>query len=129
MRRAWLAFSCLGYFCCGCEERPPQGTHTIDQFVFITTNTTIFEVTNRLGVPDAITGSGVSRFEYHLSDRSHVRIWPNDLGRLTYQQEHLGADLRGHQTRPGVYPAWGASTSTVIKMWHGNRQLIPQREK
>jgi hypothetical protein len=88
--------SCLGLLA-GCSESSPRGTHTIEQFSFITTNTTNQEVTNLLGAPDAITGSGVARFQYYLTDRSYVRIW---------------------------FSEWGSPTSTVVMLAHGTNFLL-----
>ena len=84
----------------GCDRGLPKGKHTIAAFSFITSSTTIQEVTNRLGAPDAITGSGILRYQYHLTDCSYVRIWP---------------------------AKWSQPTSTVVLMVHGTNTLINVR--
>ena len=81
----------------GFSGKLPRGSHTLEQFAFITTHTTIHEVTNRLGLPDAITGSGVARFEDYLRGRSRIRIWPSE---------------------------WGSPSSSVVLMEHGANVLV-----
>src|SRR5579871_5046250 len=98
MRAAFTVLGCA-FLLTRCSERLPRGEHTLEQFSFVTTNMTIQEVTNRLGAPDAITGRGVPRFEYYLTDRTHVLIWPFD---------------------------WGSPTSHVMMMTHGTNYLLPR---
>jgi hypothetical protein len=56
------------------------GTRTTDnipaQFAFITTNTTLQQVMDRVGKYDRVRGSGISHFEYDLSDGSAVLVSP-----------------------------------------------------
>jgi hypothetical protein len=46
------------------------------QFAFITTNTTLQQVIDRVGKYDRVRGSGVLYYEYDLSDGSAVLVSP-----------------------------------------------------
>ncbi len=56
------------------------GVHTTNsiptQFAFITTNTTLQQVIDRVGKYDRVRGSGISYYEYDLPDGSAVLISP-----------------------------------------------------
>jgi hypothetical protein len=47
------------------------------QFAFITTNTTLQEVVDRVGKYDRVRGSGISYYEYDLPDGSAVLVCPD----------------------------------------------------
>ena len=51
------------------------------EFAFITTRTTLRQVTDRLGKYDRVRGSGISYYEYDLPDGAAVLVgpeWPFD---------------------------------------------------
>jgi hypothetical protein len=47
------------------------------KFAFITTNTTLQEVVDRVGKYDRVRGSGISYYEYDLPDGSAVLVCPD----------------------------------------------------
>jgi len=68
----------------GCSKREQAISVTVSwptndlpaQFMFITPNTTLQQVIDRVGKYDRVRGSGISFYEYDLSDGSAVLIRP-----------------------------------------------------
>lgn len=61
-----------------------HSSRTLDSFRFIGADTTLNDVTARLGEPDRDIGSGIYIYEYRLSDRSYVLIGSADRLHILY---------------------------------------------
>jgi hypothetical protein len=73
-----IAGVALSAFGLGCNH--PSKPANIAQFAFITTNTTLQDVIDRLGKYDRVRGSGILWYEYDLPDGSAVLITPSLRG-------------------------------------------------
>jgi hypothetical protein len=66
----------LGALAVGCGSRQGSSPRTAADFHLITTNMTLQQVTDRFGMYDRVRGSGISYYEYDLSDGSAVLVSP-----------------------------------------------------
>lgn len=62
----------------------PEAPPSLDSFRFIGAQTTMQEVTARLGKPDRDTGSGLHVYMYRLSDGTAVLIGSSDGSAIMY---------------------------------------------
>jgi hypothetical protein len=90
VRICWFTATVLSILAVGCSRHAePAPTATSlnanvvpEQFGFITGQTTLQQVVDRLGKYDHVRGSGISYYEYDLPDGSAVIVgpeWPFDL--------------------------------------------------
>jgi len=61
-----------------------QGTRSIESFRFIGSETTMLQVTSKLGNPDRDVGSGLYVYAYRLNDGSDVLIGSADGSSILY---------------------------------------------
>ena len=67
-----------GVFALTACRQPDIRGRKVSQFSFITTNTTLQDVVNRVGKYDRISGSGIQMFEYDLDDGSKIVLYQPD---------------------------------------------------
>jgi accessory colonization factor AcfC len=77
----------------GCAQRG-SGSRTVQDFAFITSDTTLEAVIKRMGAYDRISGSGIQMFEYDLADDSKIVLWPDWPFEAT-NRIHRVAQVRG----------------------------------
>ena len=65
-----IAVACLSALIMGCTARK----HSVDEFDFITTNTTLQQVIDRVGHFDRVRGSGISYYQWDLAGGSAVLV-------------------------------------------------------
>ena len=75
--RSFPFFMVCGLLALTACRQPDVRGGEVGQFSFITTNTTLQEVVDRVGKYDRISGSGIQMFEYDLGDGSKVVLWPD----------------------------------------------------
>jgi hypothetical protein len=61
-----------------------QGSRSIESFRFVGSETTMLQVTSKLGNPDRDVGSGLHIYSYRLGDGSDVLIGSADGSRILY---------------------------------------------
>jgi hypothetical protein len=61
----------------GCAKHSVARARSARDFGFISTNTTLNQVIQKLGPCDRVSGSGIQMFEYDLADDSKIVLWPD----------------------------------------------------
>jgi len=72
-----FAFLLLFAVLIGCSNQQAPRSRTVHDFAFITSSTTLGDVTRRMGTYDRVSGSGIQMFEYDLADGSKIVLWPD----------------------------------------------------